>query len=85
MAHAIDRGVPQECAYCGVGSYQVMLEGDYQKTGFEQKTYHLGLNFKNVPKQNWLIMACDYCGNLQWFRADMAQKNPDAWQEGSLP
>jgi hypothetical protein len=56
-----------------------------RNTGFEQKTYHLGLNFKNVPNQKWLIMACDYCGHLQWFRADMAQKNSSAWEQGGTP
>lgn len=78
-AHAIRPDVPQHCSYCAAGKYQKILQGDYQQPGFETITYHLGIQFKNVPGQRWLILACDYCGNLQFFRADMASKNPKAW------
>ena len=82
-AHAIKLEVSQQCSYCGTGTYQIILDGDYQKVGFETRGYHLGISLKNVPGQKWLILACDYCGNLQFFRADMAAKNPKAWTSES--
>jgi serine/threonine protein kinase len=89
MAHAIDRSVPQDCTYCGVGNYQPIIDGTPQDKEFEWKAYQLGIEIKNVAPYSrghkWLIMACDYCGNLQWFRTDLASKNQNAWQKGSRP
>jgi serine/threonine protein kinase len=83
-SHAIDPTVPQLCSYCGEGIYRKVMEGDFQQAGWEQKRYHLGVDLMNVPGR-WLIFACDYCGNLQWFRADLAERNPNAWEHGSNP
>jgi len=89
MAHAIDPSVPQRCEYCGAGVYQTIVDGTPQDKDFEFKAYQLGLEIKNVAPYSrghkWLIMACDFCGNLQWFRSDLASKNPNAWKKGSRP
>jgi serine/threonine protein kinase len=83
MAHAIDPSVPQGCAYCGVGTYQTILDGNSRSPGFEQKIYHLGVKINSQDFHRWLILACDYCGNIQFFRGDVATKNPKAWTKGS--
>lgn len=83
MAHVIDLSVPQGCAYCGVGTYQTILDGNSRSPGFEQKIYHLGIKINSQDFHSWLILACDYCGNIQFFRRDVATKNPKAWMEGS--
>lgn len=88
MAHAIDPTVPQECTYCGLGEYQTILDGTPENREFEWKAYALGIKINNIAGftgHRWLVMACDYCGNLQWFRIDLATKNPKAWRKGSLP
>ena len=88
MAHAIDRTVSQDCTYCGEGRYQVLIETFPRELGFDMKSHALGIKLSNVAGyegHKWLIMACDYCGNLQWFRVDLAKQNPKAWQEGSQP
>lgn len=89
MAHAIDRSVPQGCTYCASGTYQPIIDGTPQDKGFEYKAYQLGIEIKNVAPYSrghrWLIMACDYCGNLQWFRPGLASRNQNAWQRGSRP
>lgn len=88
MGHAIDPSISQKCMYCHEGNYQKLLEGTPQDRDFEWKAYALGIQIRNVSGftgHRWLIMACDYCGNLQWFRVDLAVKNPQAWQEGSIP
>jgi serine/threonine protein kinase len=88
MAHAVDRNIEQECTYCGAGKYQIIAEGSPGEQGFAYKaSYPLGITLNNIASYNdhrWLVMACDYCGNLQWFRLDLARENPRAWQSGSL-
>ena len=83
-SHAVDISVPQLCSYCGNGTYRQIMRGNYQTPGWEQQRYHSGIDFINVPAR-WLIFACDYCGNLQLFRTDLATTNPKAWEEGSQP
>lgn len=82
QSHAIDLSVPQHCSYCGKGNYQQILRGNYESPGWGNRVYALGIEIKNGPA-NWLILACDFCGNLQMFRADLAKENPKAWEEGS--
>lgn len=88
MAHAVDRDIAQDCTYCGAGTYQVLAEGQPAEQGFAYKaSYPLGITLNNVASYDdhrWLVMACDYCGNLQWFRMDQAKRNPKAWQSGSM-
>jgi serine/threonine protein kinase len=83
-SHAIDSAVPQSCSYCGKGTYQRVMWGNHQIQGWDQQRHYIGIDFMNVPAR-WLVFACDSCGNLQFFRGDMARQNPNAWQEGSRP
>ena len=62
------------CKYCGIGSYQPKLLDDdhlsffgiHPQSGFGQK--------------GWRALVCDHCGNIQFFRMDMAEKDwfPDS-------
>jgi serine/threonine protein kinase len=83
-SHAIDPSVPQLCSYCGNGTYRQIMRGNFQTPGWEHLRAYVGIDFLNVPA-SWLVFACDYCGNLQMFRADLATTNPKAWEEGSQP
>jgi hypothetical protein len=78
-AHHLDLSTPQACTYCGIGFYQKMVdepenEGGvpmlYPKTtrlfGIKQEEYHQRVSWW----PNWLILACDHCGNVQTFRPD---------------
>lgn len=84
QSHAIDLSVPQHCAYCGKGDYRQILKGNYESPRWGSRLYALAIEIKNGPA-NWLILTCDFCGNLQMFRADFAIENPKAWEEGSQP
>jgi serine/threonine protein kinase len=75
QAHAVGKDIPQPCAYCGLGSYAVRIDsvpGKKQETAVR--------NFGLTPQGNarWRILACDYCGNLQFFRLERL-KDPDVW------
>jgi len=72
-AHTIGRETPQECNYCGVGTYHPVVDyrngkdkmlGDAHALGFTVQRGHL-----------WLILVCDHCGNVQLFRPDRARHN----------
>jgi hypothetical protein len=78
-AHCIEINTPQPCLYCGSGFYQITNNttrsrgnsptGDVREFGF---TAYSG--------SEWLIMVCDYCGNVQIFRTDYVEKkNRNIW------
>jgi serine/threonine protein kinase len=79
-AHHIDLSVPQACIYCGVGFYQKVLDESPQKNRSGQYPELERFGFRGIGKSSWLILACDYCGNVQMFRRDYA-KNEEAWKE----
>jgi len=80
-AHHIDPSVPQACMYCGVGFYQKVLDEspETSRTGEYPELARFG--FHGIGKSSWLIMACDYCGNVQVFRLDYA-KDKNIWKKG---
>lgn len=80
-AHHIDLSVPQACIYCGVGFYQSVVDEspEMMRTGEYPQLSQFG--FRGLRKSSWLILACDYCGNVQVFRRDYA-KDKDVWKLG---
>jgi serine/threonine protein kinase len=80
-AHHIDLSVPQDCIYCGVGFYQKVVDEspEVMHTGEYPQLSQFG--FHGIGKSSWLILACDYCGNVQVFRRDYA-KDKTVWKQG---
>lgn len=87
-AHHLDLSTPQDCLYCGIGFYKVVVDEPEKENVYPmeyRKTRLFGLNQEGYsgpvswwPK--WLILACDHCGNVQTFRPDLA-KNRDVWKK----
>jgi serine/threonine protein kinase len=69
-AHPISLKAPQECSYCGIGRYRVVV--DYQQDVSGNATQVKNFGFSPVGMSVWLILACDHCGNVQIFRPDEA-------------
>ncbi len=79
-AHHIDLSVPQTCIYCGVGFYQTIVDEspETNRTGEYPELAQFGL--RGLQRSSWLILACDYCGNVQMFRLDYA-KDKNIWRK----
>lgn len=79
-AHAIGKGIPQLCSYCGIGTYQLAVHYRTigQKHGYPSYVKNFGLNF--IDNSKWIIQVCDHCGNVQMFRPEYA-KDPDIWDK----
>jgi serine/threonine protein kinase len=80
-AHHIDLSVPQACMYCGVGLYQKVLDESPETNYAGQYPELERFGLRGIGKSSWLIMACDYCGNVQVFRPDYA-KDKSIWKKG---
>ena len=89
-AHHIDLSTPQHCNYCGKGFYKPMVDDPPQPDRTFPKEYptlgRLGLRAPEGyggPTSSWpvwLVLACDYCGNVQMFRPDYA-KDHNVWKQ----
>lgn len=80
-AHHISLKTPQHCNYCGEGVYQKRIDFNRNKNRGNASDI---LNFGFEPKGNpgdWLILICDYCGNLQIFRPDFITTNQNKWYD----
>jgi serine/threonine protein kinase len=80
-AHHIDLSVPQACIYCGIGFYRNVLDEspETNRTGQYPDLERFGL--RGIGNSSWLILACDYCGNVQIFRRDYAN-DKNVWKRG---
>jgi serine/threonine protein kinase len=63
--------VEQRCAWCGIGTYKLRVDGDPSKVN------HFG--FRAVGHTGWRIAVCDHCGHVQSFRMDLAKEQ---WIDG---
>jgi serine/threonine protein kinase len=87
-AHSIGPEITQHCSYCGEGFYKKVLHGkssnppQLEDQGYKNMAIKF-INVTNHPPVVWLILACDYCGHVQWFRPDCAE-NPDIWDKPGL-
>lgn len=80
QANPIGWDIPQMCRYCGVGSYTKFYVNLGKSEDTENSHYNFGIqiiNEKNSSRR-WLVLVCDYCGNVQIFRPDKTKK-PDIW------
>jgi len=78
-AHPVSLEAPQECSYCGVGTYRLIV--DYRKGKDKVQADARTLGFTVDPGSVCLIMVCNHCGNVQIFRPDKAR---DPWIWGDV-
>lgn len=76
-AHCIEINTPQPCLYCGLGFYQI-ITNTTRSRGNSPTVGVQNFGFTAYGGSEWLIMVCDYCGNVQIFRIDYV-KNKDIW------
>jgi serine/threonine protein kinase len=81
-AHHIDLSAPQACNYCGVGFYKKVIDSPPGKQNAQDHMYGMGINI-STSNHYWMLLVCDYCGNVQWFRPDYA-KDKDIWIRKSV-
>jgi serine/threonine protein kinase len=72
-AHILDLKTPQPCGYCGEGYYKPIVDFNGQSGSIELQEF----GFQPRVTDNWLILVCDNCGNVQFFRTDYTKKR--AW------
>jgi serine/threonine protein kinase len=79
-AHHVDPSAPQLCMYCGKGHYQRVVDALAGTPQAQDRLYGFGVNFSvGSNHDGWLIMLCDFCGNVQFFRPFGANK--DVWKK----
>ena len=73
-----DLELKEECIYCDNGKYEVYSHPgiiSIPSSPVDQRNTHrindLGLNA--VANNNWIILICDSCGNMQFFRPDLQE------------
>lgn len=84
-AHIPNLTIPQLCDYCGLGEYQPIVNPYSALPGWDQGDsvmgfLRIGAGRYDPQREAWLILACDYCGNVQVFRPDKAQDR-DIWRK----
>lgn len=62
------------CTYCGRGRYEVVVHPWQGGKPDEQKW-----GYKKVNEAEPLILACQKCGHIQYFRTEVAEEN---WKKG---
>jgi hypothetical protein len=77
-AHVIGPDVPQPCRYCGIGSYQRVVDPD-NKASNSASGEEFGFARQKVGAK-LMITTCTHCGNLQLFRLDMMD-DPERWHK----
>jgi serine/threonine protein kinase len=81
-AHHIDLTTPQACNYCGVGFYKKVIDSPPGKQSAQDHMYGMGINI-STSNHYWMLLVCDHCGNVQWFRPDYA-KDKNIWTRRSV-
>lgn len=61
----IANNIKHPCKYCGYGVYELVAKTATNVANF-------GFNLVGDP--DWRIFTCDFCGHVQMFRVDMADK-----------
>jgi serine/threonine protein kinase len=76
-AHAIGPDIPQQCTYCGIGTYATVFDTEtLDPTDIHNAGW--GILADGVGPPHWRVQVCDHCGNVQWFRPDFAKRR-DIW------
>ena len=60
----------QKCLFCGLGDYQVQVDYFFSNDSSNQG-YPNTFGFSQVAGSKWLVLSCNYCGNIQAFRKDL--------------
>lgn len=60
----------RSCLFCESGKYSVLFEPSTDPKVIEN-VGNLGLRV--FSKNDWFILICDTCGNLQFFRSDLSK------------
>lgn len=61
----ISKDIPHPCKYCGYGIYKLQAKTLSNVSNF-------GLTLVGDP--DWRIFTCDFCGHVEMFRVDLANK-----------
>jgi serine/threonine protein kinase len=69
-AHALDLRATQLCMYCADGFYRPLADADSRAGADLTPVTNFGITPVGAP--DWIILACDKCGNVQLFRPDHA-------------
>jgi serine/threonine protein kinase len=65
----LDLKLNQHCSFCGVGDYQITVDALDPNKAIRIQNF----GFVPVGAPQWLILACDRCGNIQAFRKDLCK------------
>ena len=85
-AHHINLSTPQACGYCGIGYYKIEVDepvGGGKPPINYPKASNYGIRQPTIDNRvdhwpHWLILVCDNCGNIQFFRPDQTS-DPNIW------
>jgi serine/threonine protein kinase len=77
-ANPVNIKAPQLCSYCGVGEYRV-VEGSNEYSDFTPKGPSTSIGIPLWGANNYFILGCEHCGNVQFFRPKYA-KDPNIWK-----
>lgn len=71
----------QQCLYCHNGIYVEALDSRHLTDNqLVNQLTEWGLSYRlDKPSKDWIIFACNYCGNLQVFNVANVQ-NTKAWK-----
>ena len=78
QGHALGREVPQLCTFCASGIYQRVSDPFEGKQPDNSPAEIFG--FRPTGEQQWLILVCPTCANVQVFRPGLAPKSIRRWQ-----
>lgn len=76
--NSIGSGIPQKCIYCGKGTYKKHVHNKPNDGNAYNQLRSFGLG-KAIGSPTWMILVCDYCGNVQVFRPDLTDGD-DPWE-----
>ena len=65
--HVIDPKIPQHCNYCGIGTYRRKVDTLSESNAIKLNKF----GFRSESNERWLILVCDHCYNVQFFRPDL--------------
>lgn len=77
--NSIGSEIPQTCIYCGKGTYKKRVHNKPNDGYGYTQLHNFGLG-KPVGSPTWMILVCDYCGNVQVFRPDFIEGD-DPWDQ----
>jgi serine/threonine protein kinase len=79
-AHVLDLKYPQRCLYCISGQYKLQLVFDPNSRAARIGGHngHAFWGMDHMDHKPWMALVCEACGNVQFFRPDLASE--DLWR-----